>query len=338
MSGRKRHLFDQTRALVRAALREGLTQDEVARLCRTQQSVVSQWANGKKKAYRHQIEPLLTQYGHLLNRAVFTDYLVADDDDESWESSAAYRLLAEWREANPEPPRPEKPDQPGPKGAQQAYEDEQTRRLEALKLLMNSDVFRQALPGFSPEASFSYGDYGTPGLLLAHAAIWWRTTACPIRILRVFGLRIFQHTFARPQWDKDRRRWHWSAHRRWNVHMDHGRFWLIDQRHRIVIPSRPLGEGRWDDRDYWNELPCPIGGARTDQRLLDAPDDPSRWSADAKHFDTHLELLDHIQSLIPGILETFGTHAAASVRASIRLALVRQGLSFDGVEVLTSPG
>lgn len=380
MSGRKRHRFDQTRALVRAALREGLTQDDIRKLCRVQQSVVSQWANGKRKAYRHQVEPLLIQYGHLLPRAVFTDYLVADDDDESWKSSAPYRLLADWLEANPEPHRPEKPAAPRPTAkpvlqprlamvpssrdqepppadgepaqfepavdpaqavfetAQEAYKDAQVERVASLERLLSSPAFVEALPGLTWWFSSGLSPQGDITNAFAEAKRLWQWTSCRLRVVRVLGHRIFHHTFAYPHWDKDRRRWRWSACRRWTVHQDHGRFWLIDQHHRVIRYGSAFPWPGGVDHNYWAEMPAPLGSTEHCDRLLEAPDDTSRWSADAKVLDTHRELLDHLQSLIPAILRTFGPHAAASVRASIRLALVRQGLSFDGVEVLTSPG
>lgn len=66
--------FKQTRALIRLALRDGWTQNKIAKACRTQQSTVSAWANGEKLAKEHQLRQLLEQYGHQLRRKSFRVY------------------------------------------------------------------------------------------------------------------------------------------------------------------------------------------------------------------------------------------------------------------------
>ncbi|WP_323968781.1 helix-turn-helix domain-containing protein [Aeromonas veronii] len=70
--------FKQTRALIRLALNDGLTQKEIAALCRTQQSIVSAWAKGTKLANEGQLTELLTRYGHTLRRQSFRLYWIID--------------------------------------------------------------------------------------------------------------------------------------------------------------------------------------------------------------------------------------------------------------------
>jgi len=72
--------FKQTRALIRLALNDGLTQKEIAALCRTQQSIVSAWAKGTKLANEGQLTELLTRYGHTLRRQSFRLYWSIDDE------------------------------------------------------------------------------------------------------------------------------------------------------------------------------------------------------------------------------------------------------------------
>lgn len=72
--------FKQTRALIRLALRDGWTQNQIAKACRTQQSTVSAWAKGEKLAKEHQLRQLLEQYGHQLRRQSFRVYWTQKED------------------------------------------------------------------------------------------------------------------------------------------------------------------------------------------------------------------------------------------------------------------
>ena len=70
----KKRPFKWTKELVRLALNDGWTQTEIGDACRTQQSVVSDWSKGKKKAREYQLKSLLEIYGHKLRRNAFRVY------------------------------------------------------------------------------------------------------------------------------------------------------------------------------------------------------------------------------------------------------------------------
>ncbi len=70
----KKKPFKQTRELVRLALNNGWTQTEIAKTCRTQQSVVSAWSKGEKLATEQQLKPLLDLFGYKLRRNTFKLY------------------------------------------------------------------------------------------------------------------------------------------------------------------------------------------------------------------------------------------------------------------------
>lgn len=70
----KKKPFKQTRELVRLALNNGWTQTEIAKTCRTQQSVVSAWSKGEKLATEQQLKPLLNLFGYKLRRNTFKLY------------------------------------------------------------------------------------------------------------------------------------------------------------------------------------------------------------------------------------------------------------------------
>lgn len=74
--------FKQTKQLVRLALNNGWTQPEIAEACRTQQSVVSAWANGKKQGTEQQLKPLLDVFGHKLRRNSFRVYWSIDSETQ----------------------------------------------------------------------------------------------------------------------------------------------------------------------------------------------------------------------------------------------------------------
>ena len=74
MPKKKSPKFPKTKELVRIAVNDGMTQIEIANLCRTQQSQVSKWKAGAALATRQQLEPLLASYGEKLRRTSFKLY------------------------------------------------------------------------------------------------------------------------------------------------------------------------------------------------------------------------------------------------------------------------
>lgn len=74
----KRSKFKYTRELVRIAVEDGMTQKQIADLCRVEQSVVSAWQNGRSTAFEHQIAELRRRYGSRLNRTTSRVYLVRE--------------------------------------------------------------------------------------------------------------------------------------------------------------------------------------------------------------------------------------------------------------------
>lgn len=72
--------FKQTRELVKLALNHGWTQSEIAKTCRTQQSIVSAWSKGEKQGTKQQLQPLLELFGHKLRRNTFKLYQEIKDD------------------------------------------------------------------------------------------------------------------------------------------------------------------------------------------------------------------------------------------------------------------
>lgn len=72
--------FKQTKQLVKLALNDGWTQNEIKDACRTQQSVVSAWSKGTRQGTEQQLKPLLEAFGHKLRRNSFKLYWNINSD------------------------------------------------------------------------------------------------------------------------------------------------------------------------------------------------------------------------------------------------------------------
>ena len=77
--------FRYTKQLINMALRDGWTQKQIADVCRTQQSVVSNWKAGSAQAKESQLTKLLEVFGPKLRRRTFRVYhcLTWDDQNQS---------------------------------------------------------------------------------------------------------------------------------------------------------------------------------------------------------------------------------------------------------------
>jgi len=60
--------YPYTKEVVNAARKDGMTQTEIGKLCRVQQSIVSGWSKGEILAFIHVIKPLIEKYGTQINK------------------------------------------------------------------------------------------------------------------------------------------------------------------------------------------------------------------------------------------------------------------------------
>lgn len=77
-----RKKFKLTRQLIKIALADGMTQIEIASICRVAQSCVSAWNKGVKLGYEHNLKPLLDKYGHKLRKVTSQLYQVHKSEQE----------------------------------------------------------------------------------------------------------------------------------------------------------------------------------------------------------------------------------------------------------------
>lgn len=82
-SKKNKRKFKQTKQLVRLALNDGWTQNEIKDACGVQQSIVSGWKSGSKQGTEQQLKPLLEIYGHKLRRNSFRVYWNIDPETNS---------------------------------------------------------------------------------------------------------------------------------------------------------------------------------------------------------------------------------------------------------------
>lgn len=86
-SKKQKKPFKWTKVLISIAINNGWTQEEIAKKCRTQQSVVSAWKRGEKQATENQIKPLLDLYGAELRRKTFKLYYKEEKKEDVIERS-----------------------------------------------------------------------------------------------------------------------------------------------------------------------------------------------------------------------------------------------------------
>lgn len=71
---KNKKVFKWTRELIQLAINDGWTQTEIAKACRTQQSIVSGWYKGEKQGTEQQLKHLLDLFGYKLRRKTFRLY------------------------------------------------------------------------------------------------------------------------------------------------------------------------------------------------------------------------------------------------------------------------
>jgi len=71
--------YKHTRELIKIALDDCMTQEEIAKVCRVSQPQVSKWKNGQSRATEQQLSELLKRYSHRLQRATKRFYLRSED-------------------------------------------------------------------------------------------------------------------------------------------------------------------------------------------------------------------------------------------------------------------
>jgi hypothetical protein len=345
MSGRDgKERYRETRELVRIALNDGMTQAEIARLCRTQQSQVSMWANGPRKARTHQLEPLIERYGDRVRQGSQRSYLTGFEQPVPWEESeilAAIKSLTEAvQRAAARDTDTDKTKDPYFNPAWQRIPESvsaEKQKVEALLGVSLDEVSPSQLDDIAQQAQQSIVQRGVPQIEI------------------VTGPLVFRHLFRRlaPRQAGRDVATGWQGEARWLVHqLVHESFVLIRQQRRRLVGIEEqwwqsirenAGDGHFENVP-WNV--SRRGGARNRDDKIRIPPDPTpwvecsddsaRWISEIEGPYTLAELLDRADVLCnePAV----GPHDRATVPFLIRKALADRGLPVPGVSRFGASG
>jgi len=310
-SKKRKKKFRHTRELVRVALHDGMTQSEIARVCRTQQSQVSAWANGKRKATVGQIAPLVKKYGYRLNRTSARIYRVRREPDLPWEETeegrSALKAL-EVFEAVPDEPQEAKDE------ARKQFFEELGNLGEGLRRLH-----------FNPAGSAEQ---------LRQAYGW---SPASMQVVRVEGRVIFQHVFEKPRetLTPGRReslpRIRWTPSRRWTVHdQGPGRLMLV-RSEVMVLDGAQLA---WWSRECGDHLDTDWGSSNPAKKNpeVHSRDEAGRWLSEIEEPRGAAALIERADRLV----RQAGVHDQRTVPFLLRKALLVAGHEVPGVVTITA--
>lgn len=296
----KESKFKHTRELVRIALNEGMTQSDIARVCRTQQSVVSHWADGSSKARQSQVAPLIQRFGHKLNRSTSRVYYVEDppDPEVRWEDTErAQKLLAHKK--------------------REAKAGDRRDTLDALKSLQ---------PEVEQWFGATQGDQcWTIEKLIQVDQDDFRRRPLPWRPVVVEGPIIFRHTFTFPTVVERGNQNHLVLEpiERLLVHLaSPARFVAVWQRRRLLAgPSFRA----------WRQRVGTAGGPSHADWVF-AHDDAGRWRSKIGPAMELPEVLEHTDRWLAANVQLFSPHDRATAPFLLRKALIERGFDVPGVE------
>lgn len=306
-----RKKYKYTQQLVKIALDE-LTQDEVAKLCRVSQSIVSGWLHGRSRAYEHQLTELRRRFGHRLHRATFRVYLAVqspqavNESGFDWEPYRVRRWTQEreviyWvrcdegeGSAEPAPPVTRSP-----------------VKSRASKHRVVQPTTAPLLPKMVPVARVVTEE---------HTESEW--AADSLRVVQVEGPVTLRHALTRPAgFDARTERLGREPIGRWIVHhVGRERFVLVRQRRRHHHgPEFKIVEEAMQRAKVRFPSPCPV----------DSGDDAARWLSWVIGPCTASELLAHADG---AATSEAGLLGASLLPFLVRKMLLELSYPVDGVE------
>lgn len=354
MSGEQqsRQKFKWTKELVNIALNDGMTQEELARVCRTQQSVVSSWKNGKNKATEQQLAELLRRYGPKLNRTTARVYLVCEEPKGTWQESELGRQLLELQERRNDLAAEIAAQRKKEKARQEPGNDEEAQQ-PVCGISPGSPVHAVPVPvgAFSNEHLASPVEEANNQIANAladlqrqvdpYSAEPWRLEELLNfypqdfqyrglqRLVQVEGPILFRYTFFQPV--KRVRSKCTEIGRepvgRWLLHdLQRGRLLLVAQFRRELIGC---GQRRWEQEIMRLDRYSSISDV---SRWVDCPDDAGRWLAVLRGPTTVDELLSFVDDFIENPDSLHSPHDELVLPYLIRKALVEHGHPVPGID------
>lgn len=364
----KRAKFKYTRELVRIAVDDGMTQKQIADLCRVEQSVVSGWQNGRSVAFEHQVTELRRRYGHRLNRTTSRVYLARapstiGDSATRWEDTERGKVLlaksarrnlltTAIRDLTPQsmddlgsgppyaPPRLDPKDAPDGLTKEQLQaeldaQDEWSR--ERLRELTGSDAVEDSAS--DPDGWIEYPTIHS--VILAERELF-EVKANPERVTVVEGPIVFRFAFVTYQL-----RAHGKSTflapvpiARWVVHhLARDRFVLVQQSRRPLLGA---ARRRWNTERGEIKRNAERAGAPKPQldallgadsaSTVESADDAARWISVIRGPMTSAALLAFCDAYLADRTTSHGPQDEASIPFLLRKALIEHGYDVPGVE------
>jgi len=324
--------FRWTKELVNIALNDGMTQEEIARVCRSQQPVVSSWKNGKNKATVQQLTELLRRYGARLNRTTARVYLVYEPPTGTWQETEIGRRLLELRRESKG-----KPDQaqswivissknPGsittgdPTFASLEDETHNEQPLEPLEQLRRA-VYPYAngnwrIERLLEEYQESFEHEGRSRLVQVEGPVIFRYTFfIPVKRERPKGCELGREPVAR-----------------WLLHdLRRGKLLLVGQRRR-----RLFGFAKQRHAEQLIKLDASRCSPPHSLEWIESRDDAGRWISFLKGPLTVEELLAFMDGYLRNPEKTHGPHDEQVLPYLLKKALVEHGHPVPGMDRITA--
>ena len=321
--------YKWTKELVNIALREGMTQEEIARKCRTQQSVVSSWKNGKNKATEQQLEELIRRYGARLNRTTARVYLVYERPTVTWEQTEIGKRLLELRE-EPDAGSHHETTTTLVVGQRVSNQEGTTARMVARHPASapGPDDIEELRRAVYP---YAVGVWSVDDLLNEYQESFEETGNT--KLVQVEGPIIFRYTFFIPVRREKPKGWEVGrdAVGRWIVHdLQRGKLVLVQQwrrelfgfsQNRCLEQLRNLAHGHWDAPEHtW----------------LECTDDAGRWISVIEKPCSVAELLPWVDAHLRHPERLHGPHDEQVLPFLIRKALIEHGHAVPGIDRITA--
>lgn len=321
--------YKWTKELVNIALNDGMTQEEIARVCRTQQSVVSSWKNGKNKATEQQLAELIRRYGARLNRTTARVYLVYQPPTGTWQETDIGRHLLELRKRSKgKKDASEEPFMVFSSGSTEAAAMSDTRPVS----VGSEGRDHQALDPLEQlrRAIYPYtkGKWSLAQLQEEYEASFEHEGHS--KLIQVEGPVIFRYTFFIPV--RRERPKGWEVGRepvgRWIVHdLQRGKLLLVAQNRR-----RLFGFGKERCAEQLRALKRSDYSTHPDPEWLESPDDSGRWISHLKGPLTVEELLTFVDAHLRNPDKRHSPHDEQVLPYLIRKTLVEHGHPVSGLD------
>lgn len=318
----KKKKYKYTRQLVRIAQDDGMTQTEIAKLCRVNhQSIVSKWMSGESRGTEQQLAPLIKRYGSRLNRTTARVYRAIDAPAQRWEDTQFGQQLLSLAEA-----------------AKVSDADRVATSTESLL-----ELIRRHWQALLPQLDV-YPRESHLKVLIAAFQVHF-ASLLPTQVVQVEGPIIFRYSFCRLEGRVDRRGVDVARNpvSRWLLHDGQcGKFILVRQYRLAILPSerQRLASEQAHREEELSRLWQETGSVGRKPPLIlpdwiESVDDAARWVSRIEPAKTVEELLEFTDGYVESENQIHDLHDEQTLPFLLRKALVEHGYQVPGVEKIS---